>query len=228
MKQWERYLSETDIALYRTCNYDQRRLSFGQRPVLLVIDMTVPFVGSRPQPRLKAVQEYATSCGQEAWDAVENIGRLLGACRARAIPVVFTTSDAEIGRFTWGATKRSAPTGAAQPDMERIVEPLLPSPSEIVIRKSRASAFFGTSLLGCLQAVKADTLLVTGCTTSGCVRASVVDGLSFGYPCFVVEECTFDRFEFSHWASLFDMHAKYAEVIGLDEATDYVNGMKHG
>ena len=77
-------------------------------------------------------------------------------------------------------------------------------------------------MLSCLRSMGVDSLLIAGCTTSGCVRASVVDAFSYGYRCFVVEDCVFDRFELSHLVNLFDMNAKYADVITLDEALKYV------
>ncbi len=223
MKPWEEILPPEDMALYRKSKYDQRKLSFGNKPALLVIDVTTPFVGSKPQSVLKAIEEYSTSCGEAGWIAIENIKKLLGASRSGEIPVVFTTGDAQAGRVSWGATKRSAPTGTPHFEQEEVAEALALESSDIVIKKIKASAFFGTPLLGCLQTMKVDTLLVTGVSTSGCVRATVVDALSYGYPCFVVEECTFDRFRLSHLVNLFDLNAKYAEVISLSEALAYLD-----
>jgi maleamate amidohydrolase len=106
-----------------------------------------------------------------------------------------------------------------------IPEPIAPQPQDLVISKPKASAFFSTPLELCLHNMGIDSLIVAGTTTSGCVRASVVDGHSLGFTCFVVEECCFDRFEISHLASLFDLNAKYATVVPLVEATDYLSEM---
>lgn len=94
-----------------------------------------------------------------------------------------------------------------------------------MIKKTKASGFFGTPLLSALRHLKCDSLLVAGTTTSGCVRASVVDAISYDFPCFVVEECVFDRFELSHLVNLWDMNAKYADVITLQEAIAHVEGL---
>jgi len=103
-------------------------------------------------------------------------------------------------------------------EAQEIAEAIKPLPSELVIKKTKASAFFGTPLLSALHNLKVDSLLVAGTTTSGCVRATVVDAFSYNFSCFVVEECTFDRFGLSHLVNLWDMNAKYGDVITLDEA----------
>ena len=104
-----------------------------------------------------------------------------------------------------------------------IAEEIKPLPSEPVIRKTKASGFLFTPLAPTLHMMQADCLVVVGTSTSGCVRATVVDGMSYKYDVFVVEECTFDRFELSHLVSLWDMNAKYADVISIGEALDYLD-----
>jgi maleamate amidohydrolase len=101
-----------------------------------------------------------------------------------------------------------------------------PRDGEFVVRKARASAFFGTHLITYLVRKNIDCLLVTGTSTCGCVRGTVLDGYSFGYPVFLVEECVFDRSRTSHLVNLLEMNAKYASVIQLAEALDYVNKIK--
>ena len=126
-----------------------------------------------------------------------------------------------------GSVTKAKFSDVVDSEEEDIPAPITPLPSEVVIQKTKASAFFDTPLARCLRERKIDTLLVTGTTTSGCVRASVVDAFSLGFRCFVVEECTFDRFELSHLVNLFDMNAKYADVISLDEALKYVTSIGH-
>jgi maleamate amidohydrolase len=109
-----------------------------------------------------------------------------------------------------------------------IVKEIAPLAHEFVIEKLKPSAFYGTPLLGYLIDLGVDTLLVCGTTTSGCVRATVLDAFNHNYHISIVEECTFDRFESSHAINLFDMNAKYADVIGVDEATDYMRGIPRG
>ena len=101
-----------------------------------------------------------------------------------------------------------------------------PRDKEFVVRKARASAFFGTHLITYLVRKNIDCLLIAGTSTCGCVRGTVLDGYSFGYPVFVVEECVFDRSRTSHLVNLFEMNAKYASVIQLAEALSYVNAVE--
>jgi len=101
-----------------------------------------------------------------------------------------------------------------------------PNDDELIVRKARASAFFGTHLITYLVRKNIDCLLVTGTSTCGCVRGTVLDGYSYGYPVFPVEECIFDRSRTSHLVNLFEMNAKYASVIQLSEALDYVGKIK--
>jgi nicotinamidase-related amidase len=103
-----------------------------------------------------------------------------------------------------------------------------PQTGDIFIGKSKPSAFFGTMLVPYLVDLNADSLLVCGSTTSGCVRATVVDGFSYNYRMAVVKECTFDRFESSHAVNLFDMHMKYADVVAFDETLEYVRSLEEG
>jgi len=103
-----------------------------------------------------------------------------------------------------------------------IVAEIAPRDGDVVIRKQKPSAFFGTPLIAMLNEVHADTVLVTGCTTSGCVRASAIDAFSYNFRVCVIEECVFDRGQASHKINLFDMNAKYADVILLNEAVEYI------
>lgn len=182
-------------------------------------------------PVMEAVDEYKASCGEAAWTALGNIQKLLEACRQKHIPPIFTANDAVTRQFCTGSTKpsggssKTVKTTDLQASLEgyEIVNEIAPLSSELVIgSKTKANAFFGTPLLSCLRSMGIDSLLVAGCTTSGCVRATVVDAWANGFPCFVVEECVFDRFEISHLVSLFDLNAKYADVITLEEALGYV------
>lgn len=222
MREWEKVMPEADLKLYRKTHFG-RRQEFGKSPAFLIIDVNRAFVGSTPKPILESVEEYRTSCGQTGWDNLKNIHRLQETCRSIGVPVMFTTSSG-LGRFAGGPTKRSMQTqGDPDPKGSEIHPSITPLPTELVITKTRASAFFGTPLLSCLRNMGIDCLLVGGATTSGCVRASVVDACSHGFGVFVVEECVFDRFQMSHLVSLFDMNAKYADVITLEEALHFLN-----
>ncbi len=227
MKRWEEIFTEADRILLKKTGLGSKQEP-GNRPALLIIDVTRAFLGSTSRPVLESVEEYRTSCGEAGWRALPNIQKLLESCRANHIPVVFTTGDAVTRPLLQGAVKGAGAGSVAFPGTtgdlkgDEIPEQIAPLPSELVIRKSRASAFFGSSLVACLRSMNIESLLIAGVATSGCVRASVVDAFSYGFRCSIVEECTFDRIELSHLVSLFDMNAKYADVITLDEALNYV------
>jgi nicotinamidase-related amidase len=131
----------------------------------------------------------------------------------------------EITRGSWGWKKSDGSKSAAATDWRRansIPDPIAPVDGETVIQKTKPSAFFGTPLVSYLVAAAADTLIVTGTTTSGCVRATVIDAFSNNYRTIVVEDGVFDRGEASHRINLFDMHAKYADVQTTDEVLNYL------
>lgn len=223
MRHWEEIFTDTDRQLLKKARMAQKQ-DFGSKPALLIIDVTTEFIGSTRKPVLKSAEEYPTSCGEAGWAAVPNIQKLLEIFRAKGMPVIYTIGDVSARQFTVGAVKEAIPKTSYDLKANEIADSIAPKPTELVIPKTRASGFFGTPLLSCLQSMGIDSLLITGCTTSGCVRASVTDAFSYGYRCFVVEECVFDRFELSHLVNLFDMNAKYADVVTLDEVIKYTNG----
>ncbi len=221
MREWEKVMPEEDLKLYRKTHFG-RRQEFGKKPAFLIIDVNRAFVGSTPRPILESVEEYRTSCGKFGWDNLQHIHRLQDACRASGVPVMFTTSS-PLTRFAGSLTKKSMQkTEPPDPKGSEIHPSIAPLPDELVITKTRASGFFGTPLLQCLRNMGIDCLLVGGATTSGCVRATVVEACAHGFGVFVVEECVFDRFQLSHLVSLFDMNAKYADVITLEEALRFL------
>lgn len=223
MRDWEGILTPEDRALYERKLYGARQ-GFGAHPAVMVVDVTRSFIGSRPMPILEAVNEYPTSCGEIGWAALPKIRTLLDAARGAGVPVVYTRPDDGLRPFAAGTTKRENPEydRPEDPRAQEIPDLIAPQPGDLVIEKAKASAFFCTPLEVCLRHMAVDSLIVAGTTTSGCVRASVVDGHSLGFTSFVVEECCFDRFEISHLVSLFDLNAKYATVITLAEARDYL------
>lgn len=224
MKQWEEVFPESDKELFKKLGTGIRQ-PFGNRPALLIIDVVVGFIGSKRQSVVKSVEEFRTSCGEAGWVALDNIQKLLQVCRSNNIPVIYTAADLNAGKFAGGATK-SIGSRTLQSEAWDFPDAIAPLPSELVIHKTRASGFFQTPLATCLSSMGIDSLLVVGTSTSGCVRASVVDAFSHGLKCFIVEEGTFDRFKLSHLVNLFDMNLKYANVITLEEALKYVAELK--
>ncbi|MPZ63880.1 MAG: isochorismatase family protein [Propionibacteriales bacterium] len=194
----------------------------GRRPALLLIDCYRKVFGDRPRPLAEAIDEFPATCGLAAWEALEPLQGLLGTARESGVPVLFTTGQRRAEARFGATTRRTRVAGEDEAAGYEIVEQLAPRPGELVLDKSRASAFFGTPLSTWLRQLDVDTLVVGGETTSGCVRASVVDAYSHGFEVMVVEEATFDRSQLSHKVNLFDMHLKYASVVHLDAALGFL------
>jgi nicotinamidase-related amidase len=231
MDGYQRFLSERDRLVFAKAGYGGR-VGFGARPVVLVVDVSYAFCGEKPLPILEAVAEWPNSCGEDAWRAIEVIRRLLQAARDRRLPIIYTTGFSrpiagEFGLGRW--TDKFPPEAAVDPvKSNEIVAPIAPWPHDIVIEKTMPSAFFATNLTSYLINLGADTIIVCGVATSGCVRASVVDGFSRNYRMIVVEDGTFDRGEASHWINLFDMNMKYADVLKLDDVLARVEMIEPG
>lgn len=184
-------------------------LPFGQHPALLIVDFVMAYLD--PASPLYAAVEEALASNE----------RLLAAARAAGIPVIFTNVEYAPGGADGGIFYRKVPAlrlfdrGSAY---GAFPEGLCPHDGEPVITKQYASAFFGTDLAAKLKDMGVDTLLITGLSTSGCVRATALDACQHGFLPFVVREACGDRHQAPHEASLFDLQAKYAEVISEAEA----------
>ena len=205
--------------------YETQR-PLGARPALLMIDCYAKVFGDRPQPLADAIDEWPATCGLNAWEALPSMERLLGGAREAGIPVIHTTGEARPGSRLGAATQRARVPGEDDVVGYEFMPSLAPVEGELMARKARASAFFGTPVTTWLRQVDADTLIVAGESTSGCVRASVVDAYSHGLKVAVVEEATFDRSLLSHKVNLFDMHLKYASVLHLGEVLQYLAGIR--
>ena len=223
MAIWDTFLTPLDKEILLTSGYGQR-LGFGKHPAIIVIDATYEFVGDRSEPIQESVKRWRLSSGEKGWMAIAEIRRILDEGRKQQIPIIYTfeESSADYLETEVVADKNSRSRDLQDQLGSKIVEDIHPQKGDIVISKKRASAFFGTPLASYLIGLGIDTILVTGGTTSGCVRATVVDGQSYNFRIGVVREATFDRFEASHAISLFDIHAKYADVISSEEALAYL------
>lgn len=222
MRWWEELFAD-DREAYQSFAQQQDR---GANPAVVVIDTIRSFVGSAGLSMTEAINEWPTSCGPHAHDALPAIAELLAAARAcgpERVPVIHLRPCGDNARLG-SAVKRGTAANplAARAEALEFVAESLPLPHELVIMKTRASAFFDTPLSGYLRACRVDALLVAGTTTSGCVRASVVDAFSYGFAPFVVEQAVFDRSDLSAGVSLFEMNAKYADVIQLADATRWL------
>jgi maleamate amidohydrolase len=228
MAIWDDVLTGMDRQVY-----DQFRgtKELGKRPALVVIDVNYAFTGLQSEPILDSIKTFRTSCGEAAWEAIPKLQALIKSAREAGVPVVYSTGiDREVQGAGWAnrARKTELMEPLSEAGLEKrklgntIVKEIEPQTGDTVLRKIGPSAFFGTPLTTLLNEMDVDTLIVTGTTTSGCVRATVVDAASLDFYVGIVEECTFDRFEVSHKVSLMDMHAKYGSVISLDAAQQYL------
>ena len=194
------------------------RGGFGHRPALIVVDMTLGFTDP----------ESPLACDLEV--PVENIRGLLKAARDAEIPVVFTTvAYRESDKLTAAAFIDKVPallTLEAGSRWAEIDPRIAPLDSEPVLNKLFASAFYGTGLPSLLAAAGVDTLIVTGASTSGCVRATAVDALQYGYRPVIPREAVGDRNPEAHGANLYDMDAKYGDVIPVNEALRYLEAVR--
>jgi nicotinamidase-related amidase len=230
MTTWDDILTERDKQVFALSGYG-KRAGFGQRPAVLVIDVNYNFVGDKPEPILDSVRRFRNSCGAEGWEGVHHIDELLVEARKKHLPAFYTTGHDDrsnavaFGRWQAKNSRSTEDMSEAWDKGNDIVAEIAPQPGDIVVRKQKPSAFFGTPLMSMLNEVHADSVLVTGTTTSGCVRASVIDAFSYNMKVSVVEECVFDRGQASHKINLFDMAMKYADVISLKEAIDYIRGL---
>ena len=227
MAVWDDLLSDEDRERY-DYYLEQNPRDLGRRPVLVVIDVTNGFVSKAPT--LAAMRDVITNCGDDGWRAVAPMLALIATAREQGVPVVYTRGMPSMLRGGGWANRARRPGDAetmtadelgARQDRYELIDALAPLPGEPVLSKRAASAFYQTPLLQYLNELDADTLICVGGTTSGCVRATVVDASSASYYVAVVEDGCFDRFEVSHKVSLMDMQAKYAKVIGLQEAQRY-------
>jgi len=215
---WDAFLSAEEKEIFRASGWGARQ-GLGTRPAVLVVDVSYGFCGDRPEPVLQSITRWHNSCGEPAWQAVAAIQRLLAVARAENLPIFYSTA-AELrgdGRDRGRWTEKNPRHHEDDARANEIVAEIAPHAEDIVITKSKPSAFFASPLLSYLVDLGVDSLIVCGTTTSGCVRATVVDAFSYNYKVTVVEEATFDRGRTSHWVNLFDMDSKYADVTPLDE-----------
>ena len=229
---WDDVVPERDRVVFAEAGYGKTG-GFGKRPALIVVDVTYDFCGDRPEPILESIQRFRNSCGEAAWEAIPHLRTLIQAARDKGVPVIYTHALPRPNAVHAGGWARKnarvlEPTEISQRIGNDIVAEIAPQPGDIVLQKDKPSAFFGTPLLSYLVALACDSVIVTGTSTSGCVRGTVIDAFSNNFAVSVVEECCFDRLIVSHKVNLFDMHGKYADVVSLDETLAYLRGLPEG
>lgn len=212
MRPWDGIISEDEQKAYRAAGFG-KPTGMGTRPALLIIDVQYRTTGTVEKPFWKAIEEFPTSCGDVAWNAVRNIQPILALFREKNWPVLYP-HVAPKKAYDGGRLAAKVPSIMTIPEKGyEFVEEVAPVEGDILVPKKQPSAFFGTALTSYLIDVDADTLVVTGCTTSGCVRSSVVDAFAYNFRIAVPEDGVYDRSKVSHAVNLFDMSEKYADVM---------------
>jgi nicotinamidase-related amidase len=192
------------------------RIGFGKRPALLVIDM------------INAFTDPSMMLGADLDGPIEATRQMLQVAHDKGVPVLFSTvSYSEPGQKDagiWALKQKGAATLVTGSHGVQIDERLQFGPGDSLLVKKYASCFFGTDLVSRLLARNIDTLIIAGCTTSGCVRATAVDACQTGFRPMIVREAVGDRSEAAHVQSLFDLDAKYGDVVTLDDTLNYLKG----
>ena len=204
-------------------NYSQvfdHRIGFGQSPAILVIDFVKAYT-----------VETSPLYAPDVLKAVEKTRILLNAARPLGIPILFSRVLYNKNMLDGGHFVRKIPVLQCMVNghpWADLVDELPLHPDDTVLSKQYASAFFGSSLASTLNSMKIDTLILTGCSTSGCVRATAVDGIQYGFRVIVPRECVADRHPQPHEANLFDINAKYGDVLSLGEVIEHLQSQTVG
>ena len=232
MYPWDDAIPADDLARYQASGYGDaiggtefRAISAGTAPALILVDMTLAFVDGR----------WPTGCPDTGWPAVAAAARLLAEVRQLGHPVYYTKmyedpdhAPAPGQKGRWKTSGRH-PLDPSLPPGDVIVDELAPQPGEMVVCKHhKPSGFFGTELAALLVYDKVDTVVITGLTTSGCVRATAVDAFQYNFDVVIPFECVADRSQISHKVNLLDLHMKYVDVAPLDHVINWLRGRADG
>ena len=226
---WDVLLTDRDRRVIANAGYGKPR-GLGESPLLVVIDCLYNYIGA-DEPIDEQQDRWPAGGGDGAWSAIRVIGELLDVARQAEVPVLYTRNvqkrtvrfDSFAGKSSWD--KRATLSDA---DGSRIVDEIAPLEDDLVLDKSYASAFYGTPLSTYLVGLGTDTLLITGVSTSGCVRATAVDAVTRGYNVAVVADAVADRITASHQVALLDLWMKYADVVDSTSAADYLRSVGSG
>lgn len=219
---WEGIIPQADLDLYDRAGFG-RKGGLGERPAVVIIDIQYRTVGLEPAPILEAMKTYPTACGQVGWDAVTAVRTILDVARPLGIPVIYAYVSPKLA-FDTGRLAAKIPS-ILEVDAKgyEFVAEIAPQYGDVLVPKKHPSAFFGTPLASYLIDLNVDTLLVCGCTTSGCVRATIADGFAYNFRVGAVEDAIYDRGNLSHAVNLFDIQSKYADVLWADEAIAFLH-----
>ena len=222
-RTWDDVISERDRAVVGKGGWGKSR-GLGKTPCLMIIDPQYNYVGE-DKPILEQQDRWPTGCGADAWAGIRRTKKLIEVARSREIPIIYTRQVQKKTLGFDGFARKADRKGDSFLEGHKgteIVDEIAPLEGDLVVDKSYSSAFYGTPMVSYLNGLGVDTILMTGGTTSGCLRATTVDAIARNYYVGVVEDCVFDRIEISHKVSLFEMWMKYCDVISLKEALEYL------
>ena len=210
MAIWDDVIPEAERQIYAKGHMGQDRVGMGEKPAIIVVDMTYGFVDSA----------FPLGHSETGYPAVAAIRRLLDHARPLRVPVFYSLAKAgkaacERGRWKGGGA--AAHPGMRDPKANTIAQEIAPQPGDVVIAKTWPSVFFGTDLPSYLIYHRVDTLIVTGMVTSGCVRGTAIDAFSYNLRVIVPQECVADRGQTSHKVALFEINMKYGDVLPLED-----------
>ncbi len=211
---WKDIVPAHVLDLYK---HYKRDLFIGPNAAILAIDLYEMAYQGGPLPVEEVSRTYPSSCGVNAYNAIPATQKVFAAARAAGLPIFYTTSETRPAGKPGAVKATNRRMTSHGPELYDIRPEFAPQDGDVVIFKQRASGFFGTPLVAHLTQLGIDTVIIFGESTSGCVRASTVDGYSHGYHMVMAEECCFDRSEISHKVNLFDLHHKYADVMKAEE-----------
>lgn len=197
--------------LYKKAGYGQKEVGFGKSPALLMVDFQNAFIGD----------EYVTGRSPFIKEASEQTADLLALARIHGIPVIYTVVAYREDKWDIGNWKTDISWITLQSHAAEVTPILSPIENEPIVIKKYPSAFFGTEVSTLLTTKGVDTVIVTGCTTSGCVRATIIDSFSYGFKTIVPEECVGDQSKEQHRSNLFDVNARYADVVSKKRVVAY-------
>jgi maleamate amidohydrolase len=228
LDRWSGVLPDDELEVFRAAG-DRERIPIAGRVALLVVDVTYDFTGDKGDEHLASIAKFRSSCGPHAWNAIPAIARALAAARAASLPTIYTRGSRAANAMAghaWSRTGGVRPLRLRTPESRergsQIPEEVAPLPTDLVIEKTKASAFFGTPLEAHLVDLGIDHVLIAGCTTSGCVRATVLDANYRSFGVTVVEETVFDRSLTSHRMNLFEIDRKYANVTPIVDVLEAI------
>ena len=220
---WRALIPDSILEIYK---HYHRETFVGPAPAVLAIDLYELAYQGGPVPVEEVTARYPSSCGINAYNAIEPTKAVFAAARAAGLPILYTTSDTRPLSRPGSIRATNRRSTRTDPGVFDIRPEFAPEPGDVVITKQRASAFHGTPLATQLVQLGVKSLIMFGESTSGCVRASAVDAYSHGFHVTLVEECCFDRSDISHQVNLFDLHHKYADVMHTDEVLAHLDGLR--